>query len=71
MGKAPLDEWRKTTLWFAWLGHRIEVHVWHPADIPNVERIALLAKHAAQGTKLIRHLTGTGEMITQGQYKND
>ena len=70
--KNPLANWRKTTLWHRVLnGPLVKTNVWHPRDVSDDERVALLAKHASQTVTAVRQLTGSSEMIVQGQYKDE
>ena len=70
MKKDPLKDWSKTTLWIrVHNGPLVEIDVLHPSSCSDEERICLLEKHAAQGVKIIRQLTGTKALIIQGQYK--
>lgn len=72
MRRDPLKEWVQTTLWLQIEGGpRVELEVWHPPDIQDEERIALLAKHASQGTRIIWQLRekSPNELIIQGQYQ--
>ncbi|MHA2279574.1 MAG: hypothetical protein ACXAC5_01595 [Promethearchaeota archaeon] len=48
-----------------------EVDVWYPAGSSDKERVRLLQNHASQSARLIRELTGTKEMIIQGQYADE
>jgi hypothetical protein len=70
----PLKDWNKTTLWFK-AGIKspmpTEVDVWYPAGSSDKERVRLLQNHASQSARLIRELTGTKEMIIQGQYADE
>ena len=76
----PLEDWRMTTLGLRvgpfigpkeeQTGPLVTLDVWYPPNISKNERMALLAKHASQGVTIIRQLTGTKEMIIQGQYKD-
>lgn len=60
----------RTTLWLrVWQGLRLELSVWYPPRISAKERTVLLAKHASQGVRVIRELTGATGPIVQGQYK--
>lgn len=76
--KDPLKDWVQTTLWLQVMptphepGPRIELKVWHPPDISDKERVALLAKHASQGVRVIWQLRGKtpNELIIQGQYQS-
>ena len=64
----------KTTLWLQVKdGPRVEIDVWHPPDISDNERMALLARHASQQVKVIWQLRERtpNEFIVQGQYKNE
>ncbi len=73
--KDYLKHWRMTTLHLTWFkeqvepraGNRVEWEVWYPPGISDEERTALLARHAAKCTALIRQLTGTSKMIVQSQ----
>lgn len=66
----PLKNWEKTTLWLRLLhGHGINIDVWYPSNISEIELVKLLQKHASQGVDIIRKLTGSKEMIIQSQYK--
>lgn len=68
----PLESYRRTTLWLkAPNGPRLELDVWHPPGILDRERVALLARHASQGVRVLRQLTGTTDIIVQGQYKDE
>lgn len=72
-----LSHCQKTTLWLrmgtaiaheGWSGSLVELDVWLPLGLSADLRVAILAKHAGQGVRILRQLTGSRAVIVQGQY---